>query len=290
MRRQRDAEDPEACDFRRPLRRFRIRRGQNRSRHLAVDQPVERPGLAVAELDLRRPRRDDRGSDIGAGRGLPVIDRNALVGQIGDRLDFGARHHEREPMACVVRRRRRICCGRDLLPYRPGIGSGSRFRHPAGISRGLLRHMGVCLKLRSFTADLRRAAGHNIRRTLHRLRGGLSHGHRRRRARPGHIGLASAVARQSVDIHDVGRIRRRGLRGSCGTQHQHAGQHHRSLRHDYSIRARILAAPTTRQRSRTEENSKSVQPIQQNFAPADCRDADAPLRHVQKNPALKSRP
>ena len=52
---------------------------------------------------------------------------------------------------------------------------------------------------------------------------------------PGHVGLASPITRQSIDIHEIREVQRMGLQGSHRAQEQQAGQHHPILRHDYSI-------------------------------------------------------
>ena len=73
---ERDSKYLEACDFGKPLRRFRRHQSQNRSRHLSTDQPIDRLRLTPAQLDFSRPRCRDRGPDTIVGRRMPVIYRN----------------------------------------------------------------------------------------------------------------------------------------------------------------------------------------------------------------------
>jgi hypothetical protein len=77
---ERDSKYLEACDFGKPLRRFRRYQSQNRSRHLSTDQPIDRLRLTLAQLDLRRPGCRDRGPDTIVRRRMPVIYRNDFTG------------------------------------------------------------------------------------------------------------------------------------------------------------------------------------------------------------------
>ena len=80
-----DTKNLKACDFRKPLRRFRRYQSQNGSRHFSTDHPVDGLRLTVAQLDFRGPRCHDRGPDITARCRIPVIYRNDLTAQIGYR-------------------------------------------------------------------------------------------------------------------------------------------------------------------------------------------------------------
>src|SRR5712675_2868320 len=103
-RRERDSKNLVAFDFGKRLRRFWRLQGQNRRRHFATGHPIDRRCLTLAQLDPSRSRGRDRGPNTGAGWGLPVIDRDALAGQIGYRFDFRAGQENRNQMVSVVRR------------------------------------------------------------------------------------------------------------------------------------------------------------------------------------------
>src|SRR5450631_1973392 len=133
-RRERDAKNLEACDFGKPLGRFRIHRSQNRSRYFSTDQPIDRPRLTVAQLDFSCPRCRDRGPDTIVRRRLSVIYRNLFVGQIGYRLDFWASHEKRNQIVGVIWRRG---CGFFGIAQRHGL----RAVGTAGITRFLFRHL-----------------------------------------------------------------------------------------------------------------------------------------------------
>src|ERR1700730_6996554 len=105
-RRERDVKNLEAGDFGNPLRRRRRYQSQNGGGYLSVNQPIDRRRLTLAELDFRRPRCNDRGPDTAVGRRIPVVDRNHLAGQIGDRRDVGRSHENGNQKVCVIGRRR----------------------------------------------------------------------------------------------------------------------------------------------------------------------------------------
>ena len=94
----------EALDFGKPLRRVRRYQSQDGGRYLSADQPGDRSGLTPAELDVRRPRCNDRGSNAAGGRGIPVVDRNRLAAQTGDRRDVGTSHENGDQKVGVVGR------------------------------------------------------------------------------------------------------------------------------------------------------------------------------------------
>src|ERR1700761_287236 len=62
-RRQRDAKGLEALDLGKPVGGFRRRQRQDRRRLFSRHQAVDRTGLAIAQLDHRRARRDKSAAD-----------------------------------------------------------------------------------------------------------------------------------------------------------------------------------------------------------------------------------
>ena len=83
------------------------------------NQPIDRRGLAFAQLDFGRARRHHRGPDAADRRfRISIVDCDCLAGQVGDRLDVGTRHEDGHQ--CIQRRIQ----GRDRHSFR--VGGGGR--------------------------------------------------------------------------------------------------------------------------------------------------------------------
>ena len=176
---ERDLKGLEACDRRKPLRSLRSDQGQNRGRHLSVDQPIDRRRRPFAELDFARPRRHDRGPDTAVGRGVPVVDRNRLAGEVGYRFDVRSNHQNGNQTVGVIGRR--------------GCGVATRL---------WLRTIGTVFAARF---GVRRRRHSNGRRSLREHPGG-------RRVCLDHSGVGARSAGRGMRLRAVGRRRV----GSCG--------------------------------------------------------------------------
>ena len=80
LRREWDAKNLEALEFRKRFRRFRRHQGQNCGRHRSMDQHIDRLRWNPDQFDVRGPRCHDRGPDIADGCRMLVVYRNGFTG------------------------------------------------------------------------------------------------------------------------------------------------------------------------------------------------------------------
>src|SRR5882762_10909869 len=102
--RERNAKYPVTRDVGKPLGRLRRHQGQNRRRHFAGDQPIDRFRTPLVKPDFNGASCGDRGPNRRAGGGLLVPYRNVLAGEIGHRFDLWTRHENGNQIVRVARR------------------------------------------------------------------------------------------------------------------------------------------------------------------------------------------
>src|SRR5450755_2794962 len=168
---KRNAKYPVARDVGKPLGGFRRHQGQNRGRHFASDQPINRFRVALVKLDFNGSSRSDRGPNGRARSGLLVVYRDLLAGKIGHQFDLWTRHHKGNQVVSVVCRHGRCRLG---IAGREGFGTTRCF----GIAGFLLRRGGRTCS-RHMLRERRRGRDPLLYRSAAGIDGG-GHGRRNR--------------------------------------------------------------------------------------------------------------